>query len=91
MRRILFLSMILLSVPCLAEDKGAHSENNRLTGESQPLGDGTVHAFVELDKDGRPTAVGVSFTAGMLRERTANKEKKRERTSMTITIPTSRV
>ena len=38
----------------------------RLLGEPQSLGAGTTHAYVDLDENKVPTAIGVLFTAGML-------------------------
>jgi hypothetical protein len=33
-----------------------------VTGEAQPVGNGTARSWVALDKDGKPTAIGVTFT-----------------------------
>jgi hypothetical protein len=66
MSRILFRSLVSLAVTCLAGNILADPGGKRLTGESMSLGDGSVHAYVELDKDALPSAVGVSFTAAML-------------------------
>lgn len=37
-----------------------------VTGEAQPLGNGTVRSWVALDKDGKPTAIGVTITKDAL-------------------------
>jgi hypothetical protein len=36
------------------------------TGEPQPVGNGTARSWVTLDKDGKPTAIGVTFTEAAL-------------------------
>ena len=66
MSRIPFLSLILLSVTCIAGNPGADPASKMLAGESKNLGAGSVHAYVELDTNDLPTAVVVNFSAGML-------------------------
>ncbi|MEQ9483539.1 DUF5602 domain-containing protein [Coleofasciculus sp. F4-SAH-05] len=37
-----------------------------LYGETEPLGDGFIRSFVELDNDGKPSEIGVAFSQGAL-------------------------
>ena len=66
MSRIIFLSLVFMSLSCQAGNTGAEPERVRISGESKSLGDGSVHAYVEFGQDDLPTAVGVSFSADML-------------------------
>ncbi|MCZ7563778.1 MAG: DUF5602 domain-containing protein [Burkholderiales bacterium] len=54
-----------MTVGVLAADP-AQADPNLLFGEKQKLGKGTVRTYVVTAADGKPTAIGISFTAGAL-------------------------
>jgi len=42
------------------------SKLTTIAGEAKPVGNGTARSWVALDKDGKPTAIGVTFTEAAL-------------------------
>lgn len=66
MSRNVFVILVVLSGTVLAGSPQDLSVNKRLAGESKTLGDGSVYAYVDLDRDDVPKAVGLAFSAEML-------------------------
>lgn len=44
----------------------AAPQGDRLFGDPETLGDGTVRTYVDIDEGNSPVAIGVNFTSGML-------------------------
>lgn len=57
------LSLILLLVGLALIASGCvTSKSGTFVGETKPLGNGSVHSWITLDNDGRPSSIGVTFT-----------------------------
>jgi hypothetical protein len=52
----------------LAVSAGVTRKEHTLKGRVERIGAGTVQSFVTLDRDGDPTAIGVTMSAGALRQ-----------------------
>ncbi|HKQ80320.1 MAG TPA: DUF5602 domain-containing protein [Blastocatellia bacterium] len=56
-----------MSAKSLASAHAAETSKPAIfTGEAKPMGNGTARSWVALDKDGKPTAIGVTFTEAAL-------------------------
>ncbi len=57
---VALLGLALIAAGCVASKSGT------FVGETKPLGNGMVRSWVTLDNDGKPLAIGVTFTEAAL-------------------------
>lgn len=65
---IAFLSiMVITATVCYSQtDKTNKKKGTTFTGDVKPIGKGTIHTWVMLNDNGKPTSMGVTFTESML-------------------------
>jgi hypothetical protein len=53
--------------PAGANESSNNAKDKTIVGETKPLGNGQVRSWINLDKDGKPTAIGLTFSEEALK------------------------